>query len=225
MTSKIVEGASSTSTHVEEEENNSRKSLGSADKTIGTSTTAVSRSRVENDVGDSSNSDNDSIDTNEMMFSLSSTTLETSNIVRRGRSRKRSSRKELRSKFVIESLYVEISELKRQNELLKNILENVQRSTEIQDSFTKLHLNNDGEELSMPPSSSYVIQQKVPNTVQVCNSTEIGGCSDLEISNTDRDWESHLKKGEGKEGSRGYDYTTDDAEKESTEEINRLLYS
>ena len=220
MTSKIVEGASSTSTHVEEEENNSRKSVGSADKTIGTSTTAVSRSRVENDVGDSSNSDNDSIDTNEMMFSLSSTTLETSNIVRRGRSRKRSSRKELRSKFVIESLYVEISELKRQNELLKNILENVQRSTEIQDSFTKLHLNNDGEELSMPPSSSYVIQQKVPNTVQVCNSTEIGGCSDLEISNTDRDWESHLKKGKGK-----YDYTTDDMEKESTEEINRLLYS
>ena len=209
-----------TSTHVEEEENKSRKSVGSADKTIGTSTTAVSRSRVENDVGDSSNSDNDSIDTNEMMFSLSSTTLETSNIVRRGRSRKRSSRKELRSKFVIESLYVEISELKRQNELLKNILENVQRSTEIQDSFTKLHLNNDGEELSMPPSSSYVIQQKVPNTVQVCNSTEIGGCSDLEISNTDRDWESHLKKGKGK-----YDYTTDDMEKESTEEINRLLYS
>ena len=220
MTSKIVEGASSTSTHVEEEENNSRKSVGSADKTIGTSTTAVSRSRVENDVGDSSNSDNDSIDTNEMMFSLSSTTLETSNIVRRGRSRKRSSRKELRSKFVIESLYVEISELKRQNELLKNILENVQRSTDIQDSFTKLHLNNDGEELSMPPSSSYVIHQKVPNTVQVCNSTEIGGCSDLEISNTDRDWESHLKKGKGK-----YDYTTDDMEKESTEEINRLLYS
>ena len=179
MTSKIVEGASSTSTHVEEEENKSRKSVGSADKTIGTSTTAVSRSRVENDVGDSSNSDNDSIDTNEMMFSLSSTTLETSNIVRRGRSRKRSSRKELRSKFVIEGLYVEISELKRQNELLKNILENVQRSTEIQDSFTKLHLNNDGEELSMPPSSSYVIQQKVPNTVQVCNSTEMGAVAIL----------------------------------------------
>ena len=215
---KIDQVASST--HAEDEESKSRKSVGSADKTIGTSTTAVSRSRVENDVGDSSNSDNDSIDTNEMMFSLSSTTLETSNIVRRGRSRKRSSRKELRSKFVIESLYVEISELKRQNELLKNILENVQRSTEIQDSFTKLHLNNDGEELSMPPSSSYVIQQKVPNTVQVCNSTEIGGCSDLEISNTDRDWESHLKKGKGK-----YDYTTDDMEKESTEEINRLLYS
>lgn len=216
MTSKIDKGASSTS--ADDEETKSRKSVASADKTIGTSTTAVSRSsRSRADIDDDCS---DSIDTNEMMFSLSSTTLETSNIVRRGRSRKRSSRKELRSKFVIESLYVEISELKRQNELLKNILENVQRSTEIQDSFTKLHLNNDGEELSMPPSSSYVKQQNVPNTVQVCNSTETGGCSDLEISNTDRDWESHLKKGKGK-----YDYTTDDVEEESTEEINRLLYS
>ena len=215
MTSKIDEGASSI--HAEEEETKSRKSVASADKTIGTSTTAVSRSsRSRADIDDDCS---DSIDTNEMMFSLSSTTLETSNIVRRGRSRKRSSRKELRSKFVIESLYVEISELKRQNELLKNILENVQRSTEIQDSFTKLHLN-DGEELSKPPSSSFVKQQNVPNTVQVCNSTETGGCSDLEISNTDRDWESHLKKGKGK-----YDYTTDDVEEESTEEINRLLYS
>ena len=90
-------------------------------KSVGSNTTNTTQSNDDSD----SVSACSSVDSNEMMLSLaanSTATIETSNIGRgRGRSRsrkvkKKSGRKNLRTKFVLESLYVEISTLKKENQ-------------------------------------------------------------------------------------------------------------
>mmetsp|Transcript_1497 Transcript_1497/g.3168 ORF Transcript_1497/g.3168 Transcript_1497/m.3168 type:complete len:186 (+) Transcript_1497:108-665(+) len=165
------------------------------------------RSSTDNtDDGSGSNDADD--DMGHSLRSSSSVTLETSN--QRGRSRKRSSRRKgnrrdlMRTKFEIESLYVEISQLKGQNETLRQIWENVQRTSQTQESFSKMHLNT---------------QQQVPCAVQVSDASDVGHGSDLEISTSDRDSEGEWRKGGG---NRKYKYTTE--EDGDREDIHTLLY-
>ena len=153
-----------------------------------------------------------------MMLSLaanSTATIETSNINRgRGRSRnrkKKSGRKNLRTKFILEGLYTQIKELRRQNELLREILGNIQQSKDIQDRLDELGLENKTTSQGC---------HKVPCTVSVSADADAERNSDLlqDLSMSDREWESHVKKGEG--GSEKYNYTT-----EEDEDIHQLLYS
>ena len=187
-------------------------------KSVGSNTTSTTQSR------DDSVSTCSSVDSNEMMISLaanSTATIETSNINRaRGRSRRRkgkkkSGRKNLRTKFVLESLYVEISTLKKENEMLREILGNIQQSKDIQDRVEKLELDNKTSQGC----------HKVPCTVSVSTDADTGSNSDLlqDLSLSDREWESHIKKGEGGSGKYKYNYTsTEDTE---DEDIHQLLYS
>jgi len=185
-------------------------------KSVGSNTTNTTQSRDEDDDSLSTCS---SVDSNEMMLSLaanSTATIETSNINRgRGRSRsrkKKSGRKNLRTKFILESLYVEISTLKKENEMLKEILGNIQPSKDIQDKLEKLGLDNKTSQQGC----------QVPCTVSVSADADAGSNSDLleqDLSTSDREWESHIKKGEC--GSK-YNYTEEDTE---DEDIHQLLYS
>mmetsp|Transcript_15578 Transcript_15578/g.33556 ORF Transcript_15578/g.33556 Transcript_15578/m.33556 type:complete len:323 (-) Transcript_15578:197-1165(-) len=86
-----------------------------------------------NELNDGSDDDDDDDDDDDYeALRSSSVTIEASN--QRGRSRnrrlhrkgERRHRQQLRSKFVIESLYVEISELRKQNEVLRRIWDDVQ---------------------------------------------------------------------------------------------------
>jgi len=184
-------------------------------KSVGSNTTNTTQSR---DYDDSVSS---SVDSNEMMLSLaanSTATIETSNINRgRGRSRsrkKKSGRKNIRTKFILESLYVEIKELRRQNELLREILGNIQQSKDIQDRVEKLGLENETSQGC----------HKVPCTVSVSTDADAGSNSDLleqDLSTSDREWESHIKKGEGGSCKYKYNYTEDIED----EDIHQLLYS
>lgn len=185
-------------------------------KSVGSNTTNTTQSRYDDD----SVSTCSSVDSNEMMLSLaanSTATIETSNINRgRGRSRsrkvkKKSGRKNLRTKFILEGLYVQISELRRQNELLRDILGNVHQSKDIQDRLDKLGLENKTTSQGC---------HKVPCTVSVSADADAESNGDLlqDLSMSDREWESHIKKGEG--GS-GYNYTVT----EEDEDIHQLLYS
>ena len=188
-------------------------------KSVGSNTTNTTQSRDDDSVSVSTCS---SVDSNEMMLSLaanSTATIETSNINRgRGRSRsrkvkKKSGRKNLRTKFILESLYVEISTLKKENQMLREILGNIQQSKDIQDRVEKVELDNKTTSQGC---------HKVPCTVSVSTDADAGSNSDLlqDLSLSDREWESHIKKGEG--GSGKYNYTTDDTE---DEDIHQLLYS
>ena len=189
-------------------------------KSVGSNTTNTTQSR--DDDYDDSISTCSSVDSDEMMLSLaanSTATIETSNINRgRGRSRsrkvkKKSGRKNLRTKFILESLYVEISTLKKENQMLREILGNIQQSKDIQDRVEKVELDNKTTSQGC---------HKVPCTVSVSTDADAGSNSDLlqDLSLSDREWESHIKKGEG--GSRTYNYTTEDTE---DEDIHQLLYS
>ena len=187
-------------------------------KSVGSNTTNTTQSR------DDSVSTCSSVDSSEMMLSLaanSTATIETSNINRgRGRSRsrkKKSGRKNLRTKFILESLYVEISTLKKENEMLREILGNIQQSKDIQDRVENLGLDN-GKTISQQGC------HKVPCTVSVSTDVDTGSNIDLlqDLSLSDREWESHIKKGEGGSGKCKYNYvdTTED-----DEDIHQLLYS
>ena len=166
---------------------------------------SYNRTSAEGTDGGSNDSDDD------MIHSLrsSSATIEASN--RRGRSRKRSSRgkgeRRLRTKFVIESLHVEISELRRQNEVLRQIWENVQQTSQTQESFNKLHLD--------AATTSQNSQHGVPCTVQVSDASDVGQGSDLEISCSDRDCGGEFKS--------KYDATA--GEDEMQMDFHRLFYS
>ncbi len=137
----------------------------------------------------------------------SSRTLETSN--RRGRSRKRSDRRELRTKFEIESLYNEIKELKKENDALRRIWEDIQRTSDAEHSFSRLYLGG----ISNPDETQK--QQSVPLTVQVSDS---GQESDLEMSTSDRD----CKENPGCV-KQSYDYAA--IEEDDEMRIQTLLYS
>mmetsp|Transcript_27948 Transcript_27948/g.51546 ORF Transcript_27948/g.51546 Transcript_27948/m.51546 type:complete len:225 (+) Transcript_27948:79-753(+) len=169
---------------------------------------SCNRTSAEGTDGGSNDSDD------EMIHSLrsSSATIEASN--RRGRSRKRSSRRKgdrrLRTKFVIESLHVEISELRRQNEVLRQIWETAQRTSQTQGSFDKLHLD--------AATTSQNSQHEVPCTVQVSDASDAGQGSDLEISCSDTDCGGEFKRVISK-----YDAT--DEEDEMQMDFHRLFYS
>ena len=211
MESKVASGISSSPHDKVVDEAALRKSVGS-----NTTNTTQSRDDDSDSVLTCS-----SVDSNEMMLSLaanSTATIETSNINRgRGRSRsrkvkKKSGRKNLRTKFILESLYVEISTLKKENEMLREILGNIQQSKDIQDRVENLGLENKTSQGC----------HRVPCTVSVSTDADAGSNSDLlqDLSTSDREWESHIKKGEG--GSGKYNYTTEDTE---DEDIHQLLYS
>ena len=185
-------------------------------KSVGSYTTKTTQSRDDS----ASDSTCSSVDSNEMMISLaanSTATIETSNINRgRGRSRsrkKKSGRKNLRTKFILESLYVEISTLKKENQMLREILDNVQQSKDIQDRVDKLGLEN--------KTTQQHGCHKVPCTVSVSTDADAVSNGDLlqDLSLSDREWESHVKKGEGESGKYNY---TDEIE---DEDIHQLLYS
>ena len=215
MESKVASGISSSPHDKVVDEAALRKSVGS------NTTNTTHQSRDDDD--SHSVSTCSSVDSNEMMLSLaanSTATIETSNINRgRGRSRcrkvkKKSGRKNLRTKFILESLYVEISILKKENEMLKDILGNIQQSKDIQDRVENLGLENKTSQGC----------HKVPCTVSVSTDADAGSNSDLlqDLSTSDREWESHIKKGEGGSGKCKYNYvdTTED-----DEDIHQLLYS
>ena len=184
---------------------------------VGSNTTNTTQSRDDDSLSTCS-----SVDSNEMMLSLaanSTATIETSNINRgRGRSRsrkdkkKKSDRKNLRTKFILEGLYTQIKELKKENQMLQEILGNIQQSKDIQDKLEKLGLDNKTSQQGC----------QVPCTVSVSTDADAGSNSDLleqDLSTSDREWESHIKKGEC--GSK-YNYTEEDTE---DEDIHQLLYS
>ena len=146
----------------------------------------------------------DSVSTDDMLLNLAQTSAKKKQ--ERGRSRERSSRliksQQLRTKFIIESLYIQASELKKQNEILQKIWRNIQQTNQIQQNMEKLGLEGD---------------TAVPCTVvDICDNNDDtdGACSDLEASLTDR-----LK---GNDENENYDYTN---EEEAAEDLHELLYS
>ena len=146
----------------------------------------------------------DSVSTDDMLLNLAQTSAKKKQ--ERGRSRERSSRliksQQLRTKFIIESLYIQASELKKQNEILQKIWRNIQQTNQIQQNMEKLGLEGD---------------TAVPCTVvdiSDSNDDTDGACSDLEASLTDR-----LK---GNDENENYDYTNEEA---TTEDLHELLYS
>lgn len=164
----------------------------------------MAQSRRSGSSSTTSHSSDISIDTDDMLLNLAQTSAKKKQ--ERGRSRERSSRlnknQQLRTKFIIESLYVQASELKKQNEILQKIWRNIQQTNQIQQNMEKLGLEGD---------------TAVPCTVvdiSDINDGTDGACSDLEASLTDR-----LK---GNDENENYDYTN---EEEAAEDLHELLYS